>query len=226
MYQPWPRQARLPSRLDPPSSKRLGFPYDNSMDSFALPSPAPTRGTASRTWLRVRQARQGGRPPRRPYFGRLWMWGLVQLLQQESWTVKDEDSLSRTLHETDQQPGAGRGQLLGSARPTRARPRPPGLSPNSRLLTSDSWGHLAYGSSECVTSAVGAYLVRLKLPAEGNGLRRGRAAPSPSRRRRRRKRRTKLRVHQLVRPAQLSNWRWGGDEQGVPTTRLRGMSPP
>lgn len=42
-----------------------------------------------------------------------------------------------------------------------------GLLPNSRLLTSDSWGHTAYGTSECVTDAVDNYLLRLKLPAKG-----------------------------------------------------------
>jgi len=41
------------------------------------------------------------------------------------------------------------------------------LLPNSRLLTSDSWGHTAYGTSSCVTEAVDSFLVKLALPKAG-----------------------------------------------------------
>jgi hypothetical protein len=41
------------------------------------------------------------------------------------------------------------------------------LLPNSRLLSSDSFGHTAYGTSACVTDAVSAYLLSLTLPARG-----------------------------------------------------------
>ena len=90
------------------------------------------------------------------------------------------------------------------------------LSPNSRLLTSDSWGHLAYRSSECVTSAVGAYLVRLKLPAEGTVCV-GDAQPFTDAEEE--EEADQLRVHQLVgrpnRALALGLRRAGG-----PTTRL------
>ena len=39
--------------------------------------------------------------------------------------------------------------------------------PNSRLLSSNSWGHTAYGVSECVTDAVDTYLLTKKVPAKG-----------------------------------------------------------
>ena len=39
--------------------------------------------------------------------------------------------------------------------------------PNSRLLSSSSWGHTAYGSSDCVTDAVDTYLLTKKVPAKG-----------------------------------------------------------
>jgi len=41
------------------------------------------------------------------------------------------------------------------------------LQPNSRLLSNDNWGHTSYGSSQCVTDAVDAYLLTQKLPAPG-----------------------------------------------------------
>ena len=41
------------------------------------------------------------------------------------------------------------------------------LLTNSRLLSSDSWGHTAYSTSACVTGAVDGYLVCGRLPAAG-----------------------------------------------------------
>ena len=37
----------------------------------------------------------------------------------------------------------------------------------SRLLSSNSWGHTAYGTSACVTSAVDRYLLTKRVPAAG-----------------------------------------------------------
>jgi pimeloyl-ACP methyl ester carboxylesterase len=39
--------------------------------------------------------------------------------------------------------------------------------PKGRLITYDGEGHTAYGTSSCVTEAADAYLIDLKLPAEG-----------------------------------------------------------
>ena len=41
------------------------------------------------------------------------------------------------------------------------------LLPNSRLLSSDSWGHTAYFSSACVNDAVDNYLLTGQVPAVG-----------------------------------------------------------
>jgi TAP-like protein len=41
------------------------------------------------------------------------------------------------------------------------------LLPNSRLLSSDSFGHTAYGTSACVTTAVDTYLLTGALPPAG-----------------------------------------------------------
>ena len=47
------------------------------------------------------------------------------------------------------------------------------LLPNSRLLSSDNWGHTAYGVSACSTAAVDAYLIDGRLPDEGTVCRDG-----------------------------------------------------
>lgn len=41
------------------------------------------------------------------------------------------------------------------------------LLPNSVLLSSDNWGHTAYGTSTCVTSAVDSYLLTGTPPRRG-----------------------------------------------------------
>lgn len=38
------------------------------------------------------------------------------------------------------------------------------LLPNSRLLTSNNWGHTGYGISACTTAAVDRYLIERRLP--------------------------------------------------------------
>ena len=41
------------------------------------------------------------------------------------------------------------------------------VAPNSVLLSSRSWGHTAYRTSDCVTKAVDTYLLTSKPPARG-----------------------------------------------------------
>ena len=40
------------------------------------------------------------------------------------------------------------------------------LMPNSYLVRSDSWGHTAYGTSDCVTDRVDAYLLGRAKPSD------------------------------------------------------------
>ena len=42
-----------------------------------------------------------------------------------------------------------------------------GLIPRSRLLSSNNWGHTAYGVSACATRHVDRYLIRGSLPPAG-----------------------------------------------------------
>jgi hypothetical protein len=41
------------------------------------------------------------------------------------------------------------------------------LLPNSRLLSSNNWGHTAYGAGVCVTTAIDNYLLTGTPPAKG-----------------------------------------------------------
>ncbi|MER7211612.1 alpha/beta hydrolase [Streptosporangium sp. NPDC000239] len=41
------------------------------------------------------------------------------------------------------------------------------IGKKARLLTYEGWGHGAYGRGDCVTAAVDAYLISLRLPARG-----------------------------------------------------------
>ena len=59
------------------------------------------------------------------------------------------------------------GNLWDPATNYRGARRAAALLPGSRLLTSDSWGHTAFGSSACVDRTVVQYLLRQVVPEPG-----------------------------------------------------------
>jgi pimeloyl-ACP methyl ester carboxylesterase len=103
---------------------------------------------------------------RAPYFGRAWGWG-DSMCARNTWTVKDEDAYRGPFNKRTSAPVLVVGNYWDPATNYDDAVSSAALLPNSRLLSSDSWGHTAYGTSECATSAVDEYLVRGTLPAEG-----------------------------------------------------------
>ena len=69
-----------------------------------------------------------------------------------TWTAQDEDSLRRPVHPAHRQAGARRRQLLRPGHELRGRRGVARLLPSSRLLSSVSFGHTAYGTSPCLTA--------------------------------------------------------------------------
>ena len=139
------------------------FPYDNSFDSYAsvmcTDGRHPARGAA---WPKA-----SARADRRaPYFGRAWAWASVQCAR-DNWTVRDEDAYTgpftrRTKHPvlivgSSWDPATNYADAVTSSR----------LLPNSRLLSSNNWGHTAYGTSACATGIMDRYLLYRALPAKG-----------------------------------------------------------
>ncbi|MEO5654193.1 MAG: alpha/beta hydrolase [Marmoricola sp.] len=139
----------------------FGFPYDNSLDAFAsvtcTDSREDTRSTDYPAYaaLADRDA---------PYFGRPWTWG-SSVCASDAFTGNDEDAYSGPFNVRTAAPVLFVGNYYDPATNYAGAVSASRRLPGSRLLRSNSWGHTAYGTSSCVTSAVDQYLVRKKLPA-------------------------------------------------------------
>ena len=103
---------------------------------------------------------------RAPYFGRAWGWGDVACAPN-TWTVQDEDAYRGPFNQRTAAPVLVVGNYWDPATNYDDAVASAALLPNSRLLSSDSWGHTAYGTSTCATGAVDQYLLTGALPAEG-----------------------------------------------------------
>ncbi|WP_242905169.1 alpha/beta hydrolase [Actinomadura terrae] len=139
------------------------FPYDNSPD--ALSSVICTDAShpkKAEDWPALTAAADR----RAPYFGGGWGWTTVQCARQ-SWTVRDEDAYNGPFNRRTSAPVLFVGDYYDPATNYNDAVSSSKLLPNSRLLSSDSWGHTAYGTSACVTGAIETYLVKGTLPPAG-----------------------------------------------------------
>jgi pimeloyl-ACP methyl ester carboxylesterase len=156
-------RSALRERLTHVRAPGRDFPYDNSYEAFAgvMCTDALHPGDAG-GWPALTAAADR----RAPYFGRAWGWSSVPCAG-DTWTVRDEDAYQGPFNRRTSapvlvvgnywDPATNYGQAVSAAR----------LLPNSRLLTSDNWGHTAYGTSTCVTRAIDTYLVRGSVPPAG-----------------------------------------------------------
>jgi pimeloyl-ACP methyl ester carboxylesterase len=103
---------------------------------------------------------------RAPYFGRAWGWGSATCASN-TWTVRDEDAYRGPFNRKTSAPVLFVGNYWDPATNYRQAVSAAKLLPGSRLLSSDNWGHTAYGTSHCVTTAMDRYLLRGTLPATG-----------------------------------------------------------
>nr|WP_130512803.1 alpha/beta hydrolase [Krasilnikovia cinnamomea] len=161
------RRARhaLAAQLHGLRDRRPGrdFPYDNSLEAFLGVTCTDTQNPADAAGWPARAAHSDRRAP---YFGRAWAWGTVACAR-DSWTVRDEDAYTGPFDRRTSAPVLFVGDYYDPATNYREAVSASKLLPGSRLLSSDSWGHTAYGTSACVTDAVDAYLVRRELPPAG-----------------------------------------------------------
>jgi pimeloyl-ACP methyl ester carboxylesterase len=103
---------------------------------------------------------------RAPYFGRAWGWGDAPCARN-TWKAADEDAYRGPFNRATAAPVLVVGNYWDPATNYDDAVSSAELLPNSRLLSSDSWGHTAYGTSACATGAIDAYLLRGELPDEG-----------------------------------------------------------
>jgi pimeloyl-ACP methyl ester carboxylesterase len=157
-------EASVKNRKQPTlPGKAYGFPYDNSHDAFASIACTDSRNSknlAKYPSLAKKADQQA------PYFGRLWLWNTADC-SSKKWTVKDEDAYRGPFTKRTSSPVLIVGNYYDPATSYAGAVSTSKRMPNSRLLSSNSWGHTAYGTSACVTNAVDRYLLGRRLPAKG-----------------------------------------------------------
>jgi pimeloyl-ACP methyl ester carboxylesterase len=156
--------AALAARINKAkASKGFDFPYDNSSEAtFGVLctdtlEPADASYWPAATAARDRQA---------PYFGRAWGW-LSSVCARDSWTVRDEDAYNGPFNKRTQSPMLYVGSLWDPATNYDSAVAASRLHPTARLLSSNNWGHTAYGTGACATDAIDNYLLTTTLPAKG-----------------------------------------------------------
>ncbi|MES9543647.1 MULTISPECIES: alpha/beta fold hydrolase [unclassified Actinomadura] len=139
------------------------FPYYNDLEAFSgVTCTDGLHPKKAGSW----PAQTAASDKRAPYFGRAWGWGSVQCAG-DAWKVRDEDAYTGPFNRRTSAPVLFVGNYYDPATNYKEAVSSSKMLPNSRLLSSNSWGHTAYGTSDCVTKAVEGYLVRVALPPAG-----------------------------------------------------------
>jgi pimeloyl-ACP methyl ester carboxylesterase len=141
----------------------FGFPYDNSMEaSAAVLCTDGSNPADAASW----PAAAAAADRRAKYFGRYWTWLSAQCASK-TWTARDEDAYRGPFNRRTASPILVVGNTWDPATNYQGAVKAASLLPNSRLLSSDNWGHTAYGTSRCATSSIDTYLLTKVLPARG-----------------------------------------------------------
>lgn len=154
------RARRSPLPSSPIGRSAFGFPYDNSFDTFQTIACTDSVNAAT---LAAFPDLSAAADRRAPGFGPLWLWNLASCASA-SWTVADEDAYTGPWTRRTGAPVLIVGNYWDPATNFAGAVAAAKLLPNSRLLRSDSWGHTAYGSSDCVDDAVSRYLIKGTVP--------------------------------------------------------------
>jgi len=156
--------AALAARIDAArASRAYDFPYDNGTEATLSVvctdtlEPADVSFWPSATAQRDREA---------PYFGRVWGW-LPSPCARNTWTVRDEDAYRGPFTKRTASPMLYVGSLWDPATNYDSAVAASRLHPSARLLSSNNWGHTAYGTGACATAAIDNYLLTGALPAKG-----------------------------------------------------------
>lgn len=141
----------------------FAFPYDNSPEAFQSVLCTDSRNPAKAdNWSRYAATASKSAPG----FGQLWTWASAPCAST-TWKAKDEDSYKGPFTRRTKNPMLVVGNYWDPATNYSGAKKVATLMPNSRLLSSNSWGHTAYGTSKCVTDAMDRYLLTKQMPAAG-----------------------------------------------------------
>jgi pimeloyl-ACP methyl ester carboxylesterase len=152
--------ADSPAALGLAASARARARYENSVETFSgvLCSDSVNPVDAS-AWAVA--ADRGA-----PYFNRFRVWQSVQCASG-SWKAQDEDAYRGPFTRRTASPVLVVGNYWDPATNYEGAVTAARLLPHSVLLSSDSWGHTAYGTSSCVTGAISRYLLSSSTPPPG-----------------------------------------------------------
>lgn len=145
------------------SRPRWGFPYDNSLDAYASVTCTDSKETTKSSQFPAYAAQADERAP---HFGRLWLWS-SSVCAGNAFTGNDEDAYTGPFNTKTKAPVLYVGNYYDPATNYANAVTADKRMPNSRLLTSDSFGHTAYATSTCTTDAVDAYLINATPPPAG-----------------------------------------------------------
>jgi len=145
------------------ASKGYDTPYQNGFESFSgVVCTDGLHPADAGTWPAVAARRDR----EAPYFGRQWAWVTSQCAR-DTWTVRDEDAYRGPFNRRTAAPVLVVGSFWDPATNYDAAVASSQQLPNSRLLSSNNWGHTGYGTGPCVTAAIDAYLLTAKPPKAG-----------------------------------------------------------
>ncbi|WP_127501643.1 alpha/beta hydrolase [Actinoplanes solisilvae] len=145
------------------ASRAYDFPYENGVDASSTVICTDGRHPANASsW----PAAVDRRDRQAPYFGRSWGW-IDSQCANSTWTVRDDDAYTGPFTRRTGNPFLIVGNYWDPATNYRGAVAADRLAPNASLLSSNNWGHTAYGSGVCVTRAIDNYLLTGKTPPKG-----------------------------------------------------------
>lgn len=137
-----------------------GFQYDNSLDSFL--SVTCTDSTET-TKIADYPAFAKQSDSTAPHFGRSWLWGSAGCAG-DAFTGEDEDAYTGPYDRFTTKAVMVVGNYWDPATNYDGAVETRETLGRSRLVSSDSWGHTAYGVSECATEKIDTYLISGSSP--------------------------------------------------------------
>lgn len=150
----------LDSLRNGPKRPTKEFPYENSYDAFLSVTCTDSRET---TRLADYPSYVKAYDAKAPHFGRVWMWNTAGCAG-DSFTGQDEDAYVGPYDRPTTKAVLVVGNYWDPATAYTGAVAAKNRLGRARLISSDSWGHTAYGVSGCVTARVNRYLIEGTAP--------------------------------------------------------------
>ncbi|MBU2662514.1 alpha/beta hydrolase [Actinoplanes bogorensis] len=145
------------------ASRAYDFPYENGLDagSTVICTDGYHPANAS-SW----PAAVDRRDSQAPYFGRSWGW-IDSQCANKTWTVRDPIAYTGPFTNRTSSKFLIVGSFWDPATNYAGAVSSRALAPNASLLSSNNWGHTAYGTSVCSTTTIDNYLLTGTAPQDG-----------------------------------------------------------